>query len=159
MAVKTAYFLALLFAALALGPAMAHLLELPNKIQLPRDEYLVVQQIYRGWAVLGVVVFGALFSTLALTIAVRKRCRAFLFALSAFACIVGTQVIFWTFTYPANTATEKWTMLPAHWTDLRLQWEYAHAASALLNLMAVVALILSLLAKDSLPAQPSPRSA
>jgi hypothetical protein len=32
--------LALFFAALALAPALAHLLELPNKIGLPRDEYL-----------------------------------------------------------------------------------------------------------------------
>ena len=62
---KIIYFLSLLFAALALGPALAHLLELPNKIGLPRDEYLVVQQIYRGWALLGIVVFGALGSTLA----------------------------------------------------------------------------------------------
>jgi hypothetical protein len=65
---KTIYFLSLLFAALALAPSMAPLLELPNKIGLSRDEYLTVQQIYRGWNLLAVVVFGALLSTLALTI-------------------------------------------------------------------------------------------
>lgn len=31
-------FVALLFAGLALGPALAHLLELPNKIGLSREE-------------------------------------------------------------------------------------------------------------------------
>lgn len=59
---------------------MAHLLELPNKINLSREDYLTVQQIYRGWNLLAVVVFGALLSTLALTITVRRQRRAFIFA-------------------------------------------------------------------------------
>jgi hypothetical protein len=33
------HFASLLFVALALGPALAHLLELPNKIGLSREEY------------------------------------------------------------------------------------------------------------------------
>jgi hypothetical protein len=67
MGVTAARFFSLLFAALALAPALAHLLELPNKIGLSRDNYLVVQQIYRGWALLGIVVLGALLSTLILS--------------------------------------------------------------------------------------------
>lgn len=55
MAARTARFWSLLFAALALAPALAHLLELPNKIGLSRDDYLAVQQIYRGWALLGLL--------------------------------------------------------------------------------------------------------
>lgn len=39
--------------AIALGPALAHLLELPNKINLPKDGYFIVQQIYAGWSLLG----------------------------------------------------------------------------------------------------------
>ena len=58
--ITAARFLSLLFVALALAPAMAHLLELPNKIGLSRDEYLVVPQIYRVWALLGFVVVPAL---------------------------------------------------------------------------------------------------
>ena len=45
---------------IASAPALAHLLELPNKIGLSRDDYLIVQQIYRGWALLGIVVLSAL---------------------------------------------------------------------------------------------------
>jgi hypothetical protein len=101
---KTIYFLSLLFAALALAPAMAHLLELPNKINLSREDYLKVQQIYRGWALLGFVVVGAFLSTLALTITVRHERKVFILALIAFLCIAGTQVVFWTYTYPANQA-------------------------------------------------------
>ena len=142
---KIIYFLSLLFVALALAPAMAHLLELPNKINLSREDYLKVQQIYRGWALLGFVVVGALLSTLVLTITVRHERKAFILALIAFFCIAGTQVIFWTYTYPSNQATNNWTMLPENWAELRRQWEYSHATSAVLNLVALVMLILSFL--------------
>lgn len=43
---------------------MAHLLELPNKINLPAEAYLTIQQIYRGWAFLGIIELAALLSTL-----------------------------------------------------------------------------------------------
>jgi ABC-type cobalamin transport system permease subunit len=143
MAVTGARFLSLLFAALALAPALAHLLELPNKIGLSRVDYLIVQQIYRGWALLGIVILGAVLSTLILTILVRKRPNEFALSLVAFLCIVGTQLVFWTFTFPANQQTNNWTVLPENWTTLRVQWEYSHAASALLNLVAFVALAFS----------------
>ena len=148
MGLAVARFLSLLFAALALAPALAHLLELPNKIGLPRDQYLTVQQIYRGWQLLGFVVFGALLSTLWLTVMVRKQPREFALALTSFLCIAGTQVVFWTFTFPANEQTEFWTMLPENWEALRIQWEYSHAASAVLNLIALIALILAVMRRN-----------
>jgi hypothetical protein len=143
VAVVVARFLSLLFCALALAPAMAHLFELPNKIGLPRDAYLAVQHLYDGWALLGFVVYGAVFSTLAQAILARRRTRELRLALTAFFCILGTQIVFWTFTFPANKATNYWTMLPDNWIVLRAQWEYSHAASAALNLLALVAVILS----------------
>jgi hypothetical protein len=148
MALTAARFMSLLFVALALGPSLAHLLELPNKIGLAREDYLTVQQLYRGWALLGFVVAGALLSTLVHAIMVRKRPRQFALALVAFFCIVGTQVLFWTFTFPANQETGNWTVLPENWMALRTQWEYSHAASAVLNLIALVALIGSVLAHE-----------
>jgi hypothetical protein len=148
MWVKTSAFLSLVFAALALAPAMAHVLELPNKINLSREDYLTVQHIYRGWAFLGFVVAGALLSTLALTLTVRKEHKAFMFAFIALLCIAGTQVVFWTYTYPANQATHNWTMLPDNWVELRRQWEYSHATSAVLNFVALVMLIFSVLARN-----------
>ena len=47
-----AFFVALLASALALGPALAHAFELPNKIGLSREEYFIVQKAYRGWNLL-----------------------------------------------------------------------------------------------------------
>jgi hypothetical protein len=50
MKVRILQFTAIILTALALVPAGAHVLELPNKIGLDRDHYMIVQQIYRGWA-------------------------------------------------------------------------------------------------------------
>ncbi|SDY31943.1 hypothetical protein [Nitrosomonas sp. Nm33] len=72
MGLKIASFVALVFTALALGAALAYLYELPNKITLSREDYLTVQQIYRGWALLGIIEFASLFSVLTLAIMVRK---------------------------------------------------------------------------------------
>lgn len=143
---KRLYFIAFVFVALALGPALAHLFALPNKIGLDEARYFTVQQIYAGWALLGIVVIGALLSTLALAVALRRDRGPALWALIAFLCIAGTQLIFWSFTFPANQATVNWTEVPANWQALRAQWEYSHAASAVLNLVAMIVLVLSVLA-------------
>ena len=47
-------------------------------------------------------------------------------------------------TYPANQATENWTVVPENWMALRSQWEYSHAAAAVLNLTAFCALLVSI---------------
>ena len=60
MALKTVQFLALVLTALALVPAGAHLFTLPDKIDLAQEQYFIVQNIYRGWALFGIVCIGAL---------------------------------------------------------------------------------------------------
>ena len=139
-------FLSALFCALCLGPALAHLLELPNKMALSREEYLVVQQIYRGWALLGIPIFAALLATAALAVLRRGQGAPFYFALAAALCIAFSLVVFFSITYPANQATENWTALPTvGWEALRRRWEYSHAAGALLYFIALTSLVLSLL--------------
>ena len=69
----------------------AHVAELPNKIGLARHDDLTVQQIYRGWALFGIVVVGALASTLTLTIMSRRRAsRALPFALAVLISLIVT---------------------------------------------------------------------
>jgi hypothetical protein len=149
MGLRIAQFLAIVLTALALVPAGAHLFELPNKIGLAQDAYFVVQSIYRGWALFGIVLFGALGANLALTLMVRRRRGAFWLALLAFLLVAATLVVFFTWTYPANQATGNWTEAPADWQELRLQWEYAHATNAILTFIALCAVTLStLLTRD-----------
>jgi hypothetical protein len=131
--------------ALALGAGLAHLFALPNKMQLSSEEYLVVQQIYRNWAYLGIFPLTAFGVTLALAILSRDDRKAFWFTLLAALCIGTAIVVSFLFNYPANAQTQNWTTLPSNWQDLRARWELAHAASALLNLIALILLTLSLL--------------
>jgi hypothetical protein len=58
---------------------------------------------------------------------------------------VAAQLVFWTYTYPANAATDNWTVVAADWETLRRQWEYSHAVGAVLQLLAMSALIIAAL--------------
>jgi len=144
MSMSTIWVVSLLLATLALMPAAAHALELPNKIGLSGIEYLTVQRLYRGWAFARVIVAAALVSMLVLLFMVRELPTAFALAWVAFLCLAGTQLVFWIFTQPVNRVTANWTFLPGDWSELRRRWEYSHAASAALNLAALVALIVCL---------------
>src|SRR5262245_23280545 len=92
--------LSLLFVGLALIPAGAHLFELPNKLALKDSDYLVVQQIYRGWWLFAFAILPALIFTGVHAFAVRARWSRFIPALGAFLCMLATQAIFWIWTYP-----------------------------------------------------------
>ena len=72
MSLRVAQFLAVLPTALAFVPAGAHLFELPNKVDLPRDAYLTVQSIYAGWAWFGIVDLAALIMNVVLVVRLRS---------------------------------------------------------------------------------------
>lgn len=137
--------LALLFTAGMLAPAAAHVLELPNKIGLSRQHYRIVQRLYRGWALVGVLVVGAFLFTAALVIASGGETHAARAAFAAAICVVLTQVVFWGFTFPVTRKTRNWTVLPDDWRRLRARWEYSHAAAAALGLAAFILTILAVL--------------
>jgi len=138
-------FLAVMLTAISMSAGFAHLLALPNKIHLARDPYLAVQQIYRGWALLGIAVVGALVTTGIAAYLVRARRVQFYLTALALVCIALSLAVFFSFTFPANQATRNWTMLPENWEALRRQWEYSHAVGAGLYFVALGALTLSLL--------------
>jgi hypothetical protein len=142
---KTVQFLALVLTALALVPGGAHLLALANKIGLTAEQYFIVQNIYRGWSLLGSVLVGALIANLVLVVQLRGQGRPFVLAVAALLGLALSLVIFFTWTYPANQATNNWTTIPTNWEQLRGEWEYSHAANALVTLVAFCALALSVL--------------
>jgi len=151
MLIRWTLFASILLVALSLMPAGAHLLALPNKIDMNAADYLASQQAYRGWAYVGVFVVLALVATAALAWTARESSAAFVPALVALACLAATQVVFWTLNFPANRVTHNWGTLPENWEALRLRWETGHAVSALLTLVALVAL-LSVLVRGGSPA-------
>lgn len=138
MAIRIWQFLAVIFTALALVPGGAHLMELPAKIDMPEEPYFVVQQIYRGWAFAGVAILAAILSNFASASVTRHNPRQFWPSVAAGLLIAATLAVFFAWTYPANQATGNWTSPPPNWEQLRIQWEYSHAANALITLLALL---------------------
>jgi hypothetical protein len=149
MKLKVAQFFAIVLTALALVPVGAHLLEFANKTVLLQEQYFIVQGIYNGWALLGVVLIAAILANLVLAWLLRGRGPAFGFALAGFLCVAATLAIFFAWTFPANQATANWTQAPENWAALRHQWEVSHAANAVLTFAGLCALVIAtLIAKD-----------
>jgi hypothetical protein len=142
---RTLYFVALMLTAIAMSLAIAHLAELPNKIDISAAHYLIVQRNYDNWSVLGLVVPAAFLSVVALTIALRGTGAPFTLALIALVLLVGELIAFWGFIFPVNQATQNWTMMPENWEALRRQWEFSHAVRAVLYVLAFGALVMSVL--------------
>jgi hypothetical protein len=149
MTVKRLLVTSIILIALAMSPTWAHLLEMPAKLSLSRTDYFIVQQIYRGWAWFGVVIFLALASTIALALRARPDGALTRAAIASAVCIVLALVVFFSFTFPANQATENWTATPDNWSTLRRQWEYAHAGEALLYFAALAVLVVAAASRRS----------
>jgi hypothetical protein len=139
-------FVALILTAFALMPAGAHFFSLPNKLHLAKDDYFIVQSIYRGWALFGVVLIGNLVALGALAFVQRAQTVPAILVLISLGCQGLTLVIFFTFVFPANQATANWTEIPVNWEVLRRSWEYGHAASAVVAFVGFCALVAAVLA-------------
>ena len=142
---RFAQFIALVLTALALVPVGAHLFALPNKIGMDETDYFVAQRIYDGWAVLGVVLIGAIIANAAAAIASRRQAWPAALAGLAALLMVATLAIFFAFTFPANQATANWTTAPDDWQALRRQWEVSHAVNAVITFAAFCSLSLAVI--------------
>jgi len=68
---------------------------------------------------------------------------AFAQAVAACLLMAATFPVFFIWTYPGNVATQNWTVVPDNWGALRTQWEYSHAANAVLTFAAFCCLALA----------------
>jgi hypothetical protein len=141
------FFVALLSTALAMGGALAHALELPNKIGLSRDDYFTVQRIYDGWNQLAYLLAIELLAIGGVIILYWDQTPVRWWAVTALGLLVAAQIVFWVFTYPANVATENWRTIPDGWEAVRARWEYSHLAGAALQVATLSALIVAALAR------------
>lgn len=147
MVFKTWRFITIMLTALALAAAQAHLMELPGKMTYDGRLYVMLHRtLYpmfgytAGWAE-----GFALMSVIGLTWAVRKRGAAFRLTLTAAICQIAAMTTFLVFVQPANITMAAWPLdsIPHDWVDWRDQWEYAHAARAVLLMLALAAMVLS----------------
>jgi hypothetical protein len=138
--VPTLRAVAVVCAGLVAGLTLAHVLQRPGASSLDGPAWLAVQHtFYGGFAVVGGVaeVVGLL---AAATAAFLARARLpFVVGAVGFA---GTLVAYVIGNAPVNARVAAWSpaTLPPDWGDLRDRWETAHAVSAGLALVALVAL-------------------
>jgi hypothetical protein len=148
---KALRFFTLMLTALSLSAAFAHLLEMPAKLTYDGSLWLhLLQTLYPTFGrVSGVCEIGAVVAALTLVVALRDRPKSFRWAALAASCLVATHAVFWIWVVPVNAALVPLSpeTLPPDWSRLRDQWEYAHASRAVLQIVALAALVISVLAE------------
>jgi hypothetical protein len=158
--------ISILLVALAMAPALAHLLEFPGKRRLTKDAYLTVQPIYYpGFTIAGGIgEVGGMLAVLAMLLLTREGTPTFWLRLVALAAMFSMQVIFWLFTQPVNKAWLETTSLgsfsaaffdvrsgthrvrpddPDGWKEMRDRWEYSHIVRAALATLSFLLLVVA----------------
>jgi glucan phosphoethanolaminetransferase (alkaline phosphatase superfamily) len=130
---------AVILTALALVPGGAHLAEMSTKLTLDREQYFVVQQIYRGWALFGAILFAGFFVNLVMAVLLWRRRQRFILPAIACLAIAASLITFFILVYPTNVATNNWTKIPVNWEELRTRWEFGHMAGTVLIFVALCA--------------------
>jgi hypothetical protein len=102
LAVTIVQFLAVVITGLALIAPGAHVFELLRKMAMSEKRSYVVQDIYRGWWVVGLLLPGALIANVALAVAVRADLTARGLATVAAALLLLNLVVSAIWTRPVN---------------------------------------------------------
>lgn len=146
-------FFTIMFVALSMSMAFCHLLEMPVRLQYDPGLWSSVTNVagtYRffGPPVGAILEGGAWVLAVIWAIVARKQSRAvFYLALLGALCMVLTQVAWWSFVFPVNKLMVTWTpdSLPENFAALRNQWEYTHAARAVLQITGLGLIVSSAL--------------
>jgi hypothetical protein len=140
-------FTTIYLTALTLSLTFCHLLEMPRKMQYGEGLYMAVQHsLYLYFAWVGAFAeVAAVACLIVLSVSLRKRKAVFRLTLAATICVAAGLAVWFALVSPANVQMAQWNSLPlpANWTEVRRQWEFGHAASAVLDLVGFGALVLS----------------
>jgi hypothetical protein len=141
--------MAVVLAALTLGMAFGHLLEIDGKLRMDGQTWLAIQQqLYVGSGTVGIVVqFAAAASAALLAGLLRRRYLVLGLTLAATICLIAQLGVWLLVNQPIDADTGRWTAqtLPANWQDYRNAWEAAHVSRAGLDFLALTALVVGLL--------------
>lgn len=157
--------LAILLVAIAMALALAHALELPGKLRLAKEPYLIIQTIYYpGFTIGGASEPIGIIALLVLTIVTPTGTAAFWLTLGALVALAAMHAVYWLATHPVNNFWLKdfrlrgasarfFGLKPLRhtggtgvpdWTVLRHQWEYSHVVRAGLGLLSLALLATAL---------------
>ena len=135
---------ALVLTAIVLVPSAAHLFEFAGKINLDRQSYFTVQAIYAGWSMFALPIFAAILANMLLSLVYwRRHDKRAIYSGLAAGLIAGSLAVFFVWVFPGNQQTANWTSGPENWERLRRNWEYGHAANAIIVFVAFIATCLA----------------
>ena len=144
-------FITLMLASFSLSLSMAHLLELPQRMQFDQQLWVrvtVVENVYKLFGSVGAVFeVTAILTAIVLAFLVRKHGSTFYWTLGGAILLVLAFVSWIVFVLPMNAEFAQWgtNPIPADWTRYREQWEYAHAVNALIKIIGLSLLVISVL--------------
>jgi len=149
MLVKLWRLVTVMFIGLSMAPALCHLLEMPAKLTYDGALWLtLLHTLYWAFGTIGAFFeVGAVITSVTLTFLVRQRWPAFGWTLLGALCLVTAHASFWIWIAPVNATMAALTpeTLPTDWMSLRDQWEYMHAVRAVLQAIALGAVVYSIL--------------
>jgi hypothetical protein len=134
---------------------MAHLLELPQRMQFDQQLWVrvtVLENVYKLFGSVGAAFeITAILTAIALVLLARRRGSTFYWTLSGAIFLVLAFVSWIMFVAPMNAEFAKWLTnpVPADWTRYRDQWEYAHAVNAFIKIIGLSLLVISVLVENS----------
>ena len=150
----------LLLVAIAMALSLAHALEFPGKLRLPKDTYMAVQTIYYpGFTYAGTAEFGGMVALAVLLFLVPFAGPVFWCVAVSLAMLVCGHLTYWLVTHPVNSFWLKDVALSGlgstffslfggttsgDWTQLRDVWEYSHVARACLFMLSFLAAAIGL---------------
>lgn len=130
---------------------MAHLLELPRRMEFDQELWVrvtVFENVYRYFGLVGAgFELGSVLATVGLAFLVRKYGSTFYWTFGAALLLVIALGSWFLFVAPMNAEFARWltTPVPSNWTRYRDQWEYAHAINALIKILGLSLLVISVL--------------
>jgi uncharacterized membrane protein len=149
--IRTWRFLTMILTSFSLSLSMAHLLELPQRMQFDQQLWIkvtVIENVYKLFGSVGAVFeITAILTAIVLVFLVRRRGSTFYWTLGGAIFLVMAFVSWIVFIAPMNAEFAKWLTnpVPMDWTRYRNQWEYAHAVNALIKMIGLSLLVISVL--------------
>jgi hypothetical protein len=160
---EIALIIAAFLAAVVMGQALAHAMEMPGKMRLNRDQYYTVQTIYYpGFTIGGIAEPLSILAIAVALLLAPAGSESFWLIAGSLVALALTHLLFWIVVQPVNRQWLGSTKLsgaaenffrtgqagsPASdWTRLRDRWEWGHAARAA---AATIGFLLLLVAMSS----------
>ena len=122
------------------GTALAHVFEMPHKLAMTGDVWLLTQSVlYNGWG--GKLLYLDLIAVVGLAVTAIFSRKSRTTAIAAVAIMLAADVVvFAIWIRPTNNALDIWKMsMPMRdWRTLRLHWEWGHAMRCALLILATL---------------------